>query len=160
MDNLHLLQIFLLIPATFNLTLIPSENSPAAPCLYLIFVLLFVTTYILVLMFRKKLVTTNEAKAHIMNMDEKECIKDRKLLIKSLVILILIIIGFMLHGVLHYKSATIAIAGARANVIATGIAEEHGHKITIWNYMKIAFPIMLLTIVACSIYLFVFYLMQ
>ena len=34
------------------------------------------------------------------------------------------------------------IIGASANVIAIGMAEEHGHKITFGNYMKIAFPIM------------------
>jgi len=241
--------------------------------------LLFITIYILVLMFRKKLVTTHEAKAKIMDMDEKECIKDRKLLIKSMIVLSLTILGFMLHSVLHYESATIAIGGAVAllfisnihpekifhevewktifffvglfimvgglkeagvikilakgvidltqgdivlttmailwvsaiasafidnipfvatmiplikdmvaisgmnltpvwwalslgaclggngtiigastNVIAIGMAEEHGHKITFGRYLKIAFPIMILTIVACSIYLLVFYL--
>ena len=49
--------------------------------------LLFISTYILVLIYRKKLVATPEAKAKIMEMDEKECIKDHKLLIKSLIIL-------------------------------------------------------------------------
>ncbi|MFZ3100813.1 MAG: ArsB/NhaD family transporter [Desulfitobacteriaceae bacterium] len=242
--------------------------------------LLFISTYIFVLMYRKKLVTTPEAKAKIMEMDEKECIKDRQLLIKSMLVLGLTIMGFMLHGVFHYESATIAIGGAvtllfisnirpekilhevewktifffvglfimvggikeagiikilaknvidltqgdlvlttlailwvsaiasafldnipfvatmiplikdmgtmsgmdltpiwwalslgaclggngtiigaSANVIAIGMAEEHGHKITFGKYLKIAFPVMILTIVASSAYLFVFYLM-
>jgi len=51
------------------------------------------------------------------------------------------------------------IIGASANVIATGLAEEQGHKITFRNYFKVAFPIMILSIVASSIYLFIFYLM-
>lgn len=242
--------------------------------------LLFISTYVLVLLYRKKLVTTAEAKAKIMFMNEKECIKDHKLLFKSLFVLGLTIIGFMLHNVLHYESATVAISGAvilllisnirpekvlhevewktifffvglfimvgglkeagvikilaksvidithgdlilttmailwvsaiasafldnipfvatmiplvkdmgamtgmnlspvwwalslgaclggngtiigaSANVIATGIAEEHGHKITFGKYLKVAFPIMILTIVLSSIYLYIFYLL-
>jgi len=242
--------------------------------------MLFMITFIFVLMYRKKLIATSEAKTKILEMDEKKCIKDRSLLIKSLIILSLTIIGFMLHSVLHYESATIAITGAvallffsnispekilhevewktifffvglfimvgglkeagvikilaknaidltqgdlilttmailwvsaiasafldnipfvatmiplikdmgtmsgmnltpvwwalslgaclggngtiigaSANVIATGLAEEQGHKITFRNYFKVAFPIMILSIVASSIYLFIFYLM-
>ena len=241
--------------------------------------LLFITTYILVLFYRKTLVTTTKAKVKIMSMNEKECIKDHKLLLKSLLVLGLMILGFMLHSVLHYESATVAISGAvilllasnirpekvfhevewktifffvglfimvggikeagvikilaksviatthgnlalttmailwvsaiasafvdnipfvatmiplikdmgtmsgmnltpvwwalslgaclggngtiigaSANVIATGMAEEHGHKITFGKYFKIAFPIMILTIAICSIYLYIFYL--
>lgn len=86
--------------------------------------LLFISTYILVLMYRKKLVATSEAKAKIMEMDEKECIKDRKLLIKSLIVLSLTIIGFMLHSILHYESATIAIGGAVALLFLSNIHPE------------------------------------
>ena len=50
------------------------------------------------------------------------------------------------------------IIGASANVIAVGMAEEHGHKITFGKYFKIVFPIMILTIVICTVYLFVCYL--
>jgi Na+/H+ antiporter NhaD/arsenite permease-like protein len=50
------------------------------------------------------------------------------------------------------------IVGASANVIAVGIAEEHGHKITFKKYFKIAFPLMILTILICTAYLYIFYL--
>lgn len=241
--------------------------------------LLFLTTYIFALIYRKKLKTSVEAKARVMKMNENECIKDKKLLIKSLIVLGLTMIGFVLHGMLHLESASIAIGGAvtlllisaikpekifhqvewktifffvglfimvgglketgiikllaqsvldltqgdivlttlailwvaaiasafidnipfvatmipmikdmglisgmdltpiwwalslgaclggngtvigaSANVIATGIAEEHGHKITFGKYFKVAFPVMLLTIVIATVYLYVFYL--
>ena len=74
--------------------------------------LLLFTTYIMILIYKKKLVATREAKENIMEMDEGKCIKDQGLLIKSLAVLCITIIGFLLHGVLHYESATIAIAGA------------------------------------------------
>lgn len=242
--------------------------------------ILFISTYILVLIYRKRLVTTPEAKVKIMSMNEKECIKDHILLIKSLVVLGITIVGFILHSVLHYESATVAISGAvillfisrirpekilhevewktifffvglfimvggikeagvikilaksvidvthgnlilttmailwvsaiasafvdnipfvatmiplikdmgtmsginltplwwalslgaclggngtiigaSANVIATGMAEEHGHKITFGKYFRIAFPLMLLTVVISAVYLLVLYLL-
>lgn len=242
--------------------------------------LLFLTTYIFVLIYRKKLITTEETKSKVMQMNENETIKDSKLLVKSLIVLGLTIIGFILHGVLNYEAATIAIAGAvllllisglrpektfeevewktifffaglfilvggikeagiikmmaegvigltkgdlvlttmailwvsaiasafidnipfvatmipmikdmgalsgmnlnplwwalslgaclggngtiigaSANVVASGMAEEYGHKITFRKYFKIAFPVMLLTIVICTVYLYVFYLL-
>ncbi len=241
--------------------------------------LLLLTTYLFVLIYKKKLTASKEAKEKILEMDERECIKDRTLLIKSLSVLAITIIGFLLHGMLHYESATIAIGGAvlllfisnvrpekilhevewktifffvglfimvggvkesgiikmlaggvldltkgdlvlttmailwasaiasafidnipfvatmiplikdmgimsgmnltplwwalslgaclggngtiigaSANVIAVGMAEEHGHKITFWKYFKVAFPLMILTIIISSVYLLVFYL--
>ncbi len=51
------------------------------------------------------------------------------------------------------------IIGASANVVATGIAEEHGHKISFGKYFKTAFPLMLLTIVISAVYLYLFYLL-
>ena len=236
--------------------------------------ILFLTTFIIAIIYRKKLIASEDAKEIIMKMDEKKCIKDRKLLAKSIIVLALTIAGFSLHGILHYESATVAIGGAvilllisgirpervlheiewktifffvglfimvggikesgvigllaknalrlthgdifltamailwvsaiasafidnipfvtimipmiakmgtlsnmdlmplwlalslgaclggngtiigaSANVIATGMAEEHGHKISFGGYFKVAFPMMLLTILITSIYL-------
>lgn len=86
--------------------------------------LLFVTTYLFVLIYRKKLKTTQEAKDKILAMDEYKCIKNHNLLIKSLIILGLTIIGFLLHGVLHFDSATIAITGAVALLLISGLKPE------------------------------------
>ena len=241
--------------------------------------LLVVTSYIIMFIYRKKLCASKEAKENVMRMNEHECIKDFGLLIKSLSVLVLTTLGFLLHGVFHYESATVAtvgallllliakvkperilheiewktifffvglfimvegikeagiisalagqvlnlthgslpltvmavlwvsaiasafidnipfvatmipmvkdigamsgldlapiwwalslgaclggngtIIGASANVIAVGMAEEHGKKITFWSYFKVAFPVMILTIAAASVYLWVRYL--
>ena len=48
------------------------------------------------------------------------------------------------------------IIGASANVIAVGIAEEHGVKISFSHFFKIAFPVMILTIVVASVYILLF----
>lgn len=241
--------------------------------------LLFLTTYIIAMIYRKKLVAGTEAKQKVLALDEKKAVKDKKLMIKSLAVLGVTVFLFLLHGVLHLESATIAMAGAvtilfisglkiekilhgvewktilffaglfilvgglkasgaiehlakgvldftkgdlvlttmailwvsaiasafldnipfvatmiplikdlgemsainltplwwalslgaclggngtiigaSANVIAVGMAEEHGHKISFNKYFKVAFPIMILTIIICSVYLYIFYL--
>lgn len=243
-------------------------------------ILLFITTYLLVLIYQKKLTASPEAKQKIMQIDENMCIKDHKELWKSIVVLFFTITGFILHGILHYESATIALSGAvillliskvrlekilhevewktifffvglfimvgglketgvikilargvidithgditlttmailwisaiasafldnipfvatmiplikdmgvltgmdltpiwwalslgaclggngtiigaSANVIATGMAEEHGHKISFIKYLKIAFPLMIFTIILSSIYILFVYIL-
>lgn len=241
--------------------------------------MLFLTTMIFALIYKKKLVASHEVKAALMSLNENDYIKDKKLLVKSILVLMIVVIAFLLHGVLHYDSATVAmtggilllsisgvklekiihevewktifffiglfilvggiketgvislmaeevlrlthgdimlatlailwvsaiasafvdnipfvttmiplikhlgaisginvtplwwalslgaclggngtIIGASANVIAVGMAEEHGVKITFRHYFKVAFPVMLLTIVIASSYILLFYL--
>jgi len=48
--------------------------------------------------------------------------------------------------------------GASANVVAIGMAEREGYRITFGSYFKIAFPIMLITIVISTVYIFFAYL--
>ncbi len=50
------------------------------------------------------------------------------------------------------------IIGASANVVASGMAEEMGHKITFRQYFKVSFPLTLLTIGISTLYLLLFYL--
>lgn len=50
------------------------------------------------------------------------------------------------------------IIGASANVVASGMSEEYGHKITFIKYFKVSFPVMIITIAICTVYLIVFYL--
>ncbi|UFJ60416.1 ArsB/NhaD family transporter [Brevibacillus sedimenti] len=73
-----------------------------------------------VLIYRKQLVTSPELQAQIMNLNERAEITDVKLLKKSLAVLALTIIGFILHGVLHLESATIALSGAFLLLLLTG----------------------------------------
>ncbi|WP_330375380.1 ArsB/NhaD family transporter [Inediibacterium massiliense] len=48
--------------------------------------------------------------------------------------------------------------GASANVVVAGILEKHNHKISFIHYMKVAFPLMILSIIISTIYLYIFYL--
>ncbi|MCM2533806.1 ArsB/NhaD family transporter [Neobacillus pocheonensis] len=84
------------------------------------FFILLVNIGILAFIYRKQLKTTPELKANLMDLDEKEEITDKKLLIKALIALILTIIGFFLHQLLHLESATVALAGAFLLLLLTG----------------------------------------
>ena len=48
--------------------------------------------------------------------------------------------------------------GASANVVAIGMAEREGYRITFGSYFKIAFPVMLITIVLATVYILFAYL--
>ncbi len=50
------------------------------------------------------------------------------------------------------------LIGASANVVVAGLAGKHGVKITFRSYLKIGFPLMILSIVLSTIYLVLFYL--
>ncbi len=50
------------------------------------------------------------------------------------------------------------VIGASANVVAIGMAESNGYKITFGQYFKIAFPVMLLTIAISTVYIVIRYI--
>ena len=68
-------------------------------------------------MYKKQMISTPEAIEKVMAMDEKSLIKDHGLLMKSIVVMVLIIAGFALHGVLHIESSIIALSGASVMLI-------------------------------------------
>ncbi len=51
------------------------------------------------------------------------------------------------------------LIGASANVVVAGIAERQGHKLGFTRYMKVGFPLMILSIAISTLYLLVFYLL-
>ena len=51
------------------------------------------------------------------------------------------------------------LVGASANLIVAGMAAERGVKITFINYLKIGFPLMILTIITSTVYVYIRYLL-
>lgn len=47
------------------------------------------------------------------------------------------------------------LIGASANVVLSGISKNHGHPITFGQYFKIGFPMMLLSVAVCSVFLLI-----
>ncbi|HUW69124.1 MAG TPA: ArsB/NhaD family transporter [bacterium] len=89
----------------------------------IILVLLVVLSGISYLLFAKKLHVSNERKARIMEFDESKAIEDVPLLVKSLSVLGLVIIGFLLHGLLEVEASVIALLGASLLMLLTGSKE-------------------------------------
>jgi len=74
--------------------------------------ILAVTLLYLYLIYKKQLAAHPEQQAELMAIDEKELIQDRPLMRKSLIVLGLTLLGFVLHAVIHIDAAVVAVSGA------------------------------------------------
>lgn len=92
-----------------------------------------VTILAFVLIYKKYLTADEENKRKIMLRNEREAIKDSKLLVKCLVVLGLTVTGFMLHGELGYQSSIIAMAGAVILLLISGVHPEKVLKQVEWK---------------------------
>lgn len=72
-------------------------------------------------LFRKDFVADPEQVAEVMTLDEREAIRDRPLLVKSLIVLGLVLVGFTLHGVLHLEPSLVALLGAGVLIAISGL---------------------------------------
>jgi len=80
-----------------------------APAIVVIHVVTMVVFYF---MYRRQLEVDGALKQKVCNVNPKDEIKDSALLRKSLLVLALVILGFVLHQSLHLESAAIALTGA------------------------------------------------
>ena len=76
-------------------------------------------------LFRKDFKDNKSDTSGIEAMDTSELITNRSLLLKSMVVLAGVILGFLFHGVLHLQPATIALAGATVLMLWGRIDIEH-----------------------------------
>ena len=78
-----------------------------------IIVLIFLAcTAVLLFMFRKKLIAKIDRMEHVANMDNSQTIKNKALLWRSAIILLLVILGFVTHDITHIASYVCAMFGA------------------------------------------------
>ncbi|WP_409474752.1 ArsB/NhaD family transporter [Streptomyces sp. HC307] len=88
-------------------------------------VLIVVLLLLCRVMFRRSFVYDEERAAEIMALEEREAIRDPRLLVQGLVVLALVVAGFVLHPVLHYEPGIVALLGAGLLVaISTAEAGE------------------------------------
>lgn len=97
----------------------------------LVLILLVVHSVTIYLLFRKKLNVSMERRARIMEFDENASISDKALLIKSLAVMALVLIMFLLHGVTGLEPSTIALGGAALLMLLVGgeEVEEFFHEV-------------------------------
>jgi Na+/H+ antiporter NhaD/arsenite permease-like protein len=77
-----------------------------------VLIITIVALFILYIVYRKQLITSQDKIDQLMNLREKEYIKDPLLMKKSLIVLSLTIVGFITHNITHIDAAVIAMAGA------------------------------------------------
>ena len=76
---------------------------------------------LLLFMFRKELVNTPEDRKMINELDERVFLTDIKLMKKSLIVLVLVIIAFISHSFLNLEPAIIALLGAGLLILISGL---------------------------------------
>lgn len=99
----------------------------------MVMVVLAVIIPMLVLMFNKELKNNPEDRKTVMDLHPASFIKDKPLLIKSLVVLTLVIIAFVLHTVLHLEPSVIAMIGAGFLVMISNLKPEQFAKDVEWG---------------------------
>ncbi len=75
-------------------------------------VLLAVFVLMCRVMFRKALVYHPERVAAVMALDEREVVRNPALLLRSGIVLLLVMVGFVLHSALHVEPSMVALLGA------------------------------------------------
>jgi Na+/H+ antiporter NhaD/arsenite permease-like protein len=71
--------------------------------------------------------------AEIMGLDERELIKDHRLLVQSLVVLGVVLVAFVFHPVLGYEPAVVALLGAGLLVAVTRVTTEQALQDVEWG---------------------------
>ncbi|MDR2879474.1 MAG: ArsB/NhaD family transporter [Fusobacteriales bacterium] len=80
---------------------------------------LIVTIFLLYFFYCRKLKVSRELKAYIMELNPDRALKDKKLMYHSLIILLLVIVGFVSHEITHIEPSVIALAGAMALILVS-----------------------------------------
>lgn len=101
-----------------------------APVIVVIFA---VTLFIVKRIYKKQLVVDESNMKKIMEFDENRSITDKKLLVKSGIVILFTILGFMLHQFVGMESATVALTGAAILLLISRVDPEHILKEVEWT---------------------------
>lgn len=77
-----------------------------------VLVILLVIIGLLSFIFRKKLHATEDKMKEVATIDNTHTITDKKLMLRSIIVLGLVILGFMLHDIIHIETCVVAMLGA------------------------------------------------
>lgn len=89
-----------------------------------VLVLLVVFLGLCRLLFRRAFEVDPGLVEEIMSLNEREAIRDPRLLVQSLAVLAVVLAAFVLHPVLHYAPAVVALLGAALLVVVTRVTTE------------------------------------
>lgn len=90
------------------------------------FVVIMVIAFIAMtrIMFRHAFTFHPERVAEVMALSEREALRNKKLLIQSLVVLFFVLVGFILHTTLHFEPSVVALLGAGLLVLISRVTTE------------------------------------
>lgn len=77
-----------------------------------IIIILLAVVGVLSLIFKKSLVATEEKMKEVAQIDNTHTITDKNLMLRSTIVLVLVILGFMLHDIIHLETCVVAMLGA------------------------------------------------
>ncbi|MDR2957453.1 MAG: ArsB/NhaD family transporter [Coriobacteriales bacterium] len=77
------------------------------------------TLFILWLIFRKKMIVSDENRQRLLSLNPRDELRDKPLAIKSLTVMAITIIGFIIHQYVNLESAAVAMAGASLLLLVT-----------------------------------------
>lgn len=98
-----------------------SFNSFLVNMAPMVVVVLLVIIPMLVFMFRKQLVNTPSDREAVMKLSPHSYLKDEVLLKKSVAVLVLVMIAFVTHSIVHLEPSIIALLGAGLLVAISGL---------------------------------------
>lgn len=99
------------------------------PVVLVVYVL---TIFLIRIIYRKRVTARPELQARIMELNENDEIKDHVLLRKSLFVLSLTMLGFVLHQYIHLESSVIALSGASLLLLISGEDPEQALQVVEW----------------------------
>jgi Na+/H+ antiporter NhaD/arsenite permease-like protein len=92
----------------------------------IIMIITFISLFIIYAMFHKSMHVSNQRRARIMEYNEKILITNKGLLIKSIIVMCILMVGFVVQEFIHLNSATIAMTAALVLLIMSNRKEvEH-----------------------------------
>jgi len=83
-------------------------SNLALPVIVILIVFIFCFRF----MYGRKMSADQSAMQLVMQLDEKKAIKDKALFIKSIIMILVVVLGFVLHGVIHVDSSVVALSAA------------------------------------------------
>lgn len=77
-----------------------------------VIIILIVVTFLMKRLYRNELKVSKRTRVKVRQFNERDAIKDKKLMYQSLTVMGLVLLGFLFHDAIGFHSATIALAGA------------------------------------------------
>jgi len=94
----------------------------------IVLITMLITIGAVVLIYRHSLTSKEMSDKELAGIKIGSAIRDKKMLYRSLGILVFTIVGFAVHGLFHLQSATVAMTGAVLAILLCGVSSEEAMK--------------------------------